>query len=200
MTGNQRLQEAALRRGMSEFVEAQHGPGLAIPDLLDRCRRVRRRRRVTFAAAAGVLAIAAVTGAVATTQQSVTVTVTPAASSSATGTLPPLSLKPRAEDHTFQGSLPLPQPAHPGIGTSYAYNWYAHCGMVYISFDGKVWKADEPVAVPKMHPDAKGVTWGPPIVPGYVTLLSPTTLRFDAPTYITGVPLHITTDKVPICS
>jgi hypothetical protein len=109
-----------------------------------------------------------------------------------------LSLRPRAQPHGYAG--PLPQPAHASIGTPYPYDWFAHCGMVYIAFAGKVWKVDHPVTVPAMHPDANGVTWGPPVVPGYVTPVSANELRFDAPTYITGVTLHRTTDTIPLCS
>lgn len=94
----------------------------------------------------------------------------------------------------------MPKPAHPVVGTSYPYNWYAHCGMVYITFSGKSWKVDQPVVVPSMHPDAHGITSEPADVPGYLTLRSPTALRFDAPTYITGVPLHATTEAPPLCS
>lgn len=201
MTGNPSpTEQAALRRGMNEFADDRRGPGLAIPELLDQCRRIRRRHRATLAAATGVLAIAAVTSAVGLAQKQAPVRVTPAASATVRTGLPPLPLKPRAEDHTIQEANPLPQPPHPVIGTSYPFNWYAHCEMVYISFGGKIWKVDHPVEVPRMHPDFQGITHGPPIVPGYVTLTSPATLRFDAPTYITGVPLHPTTEKPIPCA
>jgi hypothetical protein len=116
-----------------------------------------------------------------------------------TGTaLPPLPLTPRTEDP----GVPVRVPARIVelvAGNSYPYDWYSHCGMVYITLGGKVWKVDHPVTVPAAHPDAHGIVTEPLNVPGYVTVLSPTALRFDAPTYITGVPLHVTDETPPLC-
>lgn len=191
-------EEVALRRAMDELARAVQCPVGDVVGLVDRGRRARRRRRATLGCAVGGVAIAAVLVAVSVVPKPDAAVVQ--SSSSTTAGLAPLALKPRPEDHTDQRGLPLPQPAHPMVGTSYPYNWFAHCGMVYITFGGKTWKVDHPVVVPSMHPDANGVTWGPPIIPGYVTPISSTGIRFDAPTYITAVPLHLTTDEVPTCS
>lgn len=198
-------EESVLRRGMSEFAQAQAGPGPALSGLLDRAHRARRRQRAVRAAAAGVCVIAVATVGVAFAQRSTTQTAAPPAASRNTmtpsnGGLPPLPLPARTEDARSRAGLPMPQPSHPVIGTSYPYNWYAHCGMVYVTFGGKAWKVDQPVTVPPMHPDSRVTSVGPPDVPGYVTLTSPTSLRFDAPTYIIGVPLHRTTETPPICA
>lgn len=149
--------------------------------------------------------IAIATGAVAIAQRPTTQTAPPLAAVRSTttatnGGLPPLPLPARTDDARSRAGLPMPQPEHPVVGMPYPYNWYAHCGMIYITFGSKAWKVDHPVTVPSMHPGDQNVTVEPPDVPGYVTLTSPTSLRFDAPTYITGVSLHVTAEAPPLCS
>jgi hypothetical protein len=205
-------EEAALRRGMRDFVrdQAPPGPRTAGPVLLDRCHRARRRRRAARAGAAAACVLAVATGAVGVGQWTGTGGAAPVATAATGSTWAPaasgtdgplpLPLPARTEDDRTRGGYQEPLPAVAVTGVPYPYNWWSHCGLTHIFFGGKVWQVDDgPVPVPAAHPDADGIISDPLNVPGYVTLLSPTTLRFDAPTYVTGVLLHAVRQRPPLC-
>ena len=166
--------------------------------LLSGGRRARRIRVLTrTAAAAAVLAagtgafaiVASFAGHAAPAQQS------SAASSSGPSRTPPLP--PR----TFDPGAPHSGPAHPALGTPYAFDLLTHCGIRYAHFDSRTWATATTLPEPTPSPDAHGTSTYTGYLAGYMTLVS-----VDQADFTTGasdfapIVFHPATQIPPLCA
>lgn len=82
------------------------------------------------------------------------------------------------------------------VGIPYRFELLTHCGVKYLPFNGKVWKAETPLGDGQGNPPRD---WPNPFALGVVTLLNSTQLTFTLPGKA-PVQFHVTLEKVPICS
>lgn len=62
--------------------------------------------------------------------------------------------------------------------TGRPYQLYTHCGIEWAHIDGTFWRAKHPLSDGSGNPRAG---WGNPFQDGTLTLIGPTTARFDSP-------------------
>jgi hypothetical protein len=91
-------------------------------------------------------------------------------------------------------------PAHPRTGVRYPFDLTVHCGIHYAEFGSRSWKTDRELKAPQPTPDPKtGVTTVTPILPGYMTLVTAGTARFQMPGF-GPVTFHVMDRTAPLCS
>lgn len=100
---------------------------------------------------------------------------------------------------------PTTGPESPEPQTSYPIAIHSHCGIEFVDFGGRRWKAEEPVPAPTPRPDSEGVVSVDGDTPGMMTLLDPDTLQFTADDEAVReqgitVRFHPTDDHVPPCA
>ncbi|WP_406283539.1 hypothetical protein [Embleya sp. NBC_00896] len=200
MSGDEMATER-LRAGMRDLVDGERIGAAPVAEVI---RRSRARRRAV-GAVAGVLACSAVAVAVA-------LSVSVSAGGSGGGTTGPAAAPTTIEATTATPSAPAlarrtvtpgTSPVDPGRaavpGQAYPVDWGAHCGLGYLPFAGRMWRADTLVETPAGLPGPQGPNSGPPILPGYATPTSPDHLRFDAPGYLDR-PITLTPiENPPLC-
>lgn len=77
------------------------------------------------------------------------------------------------------------------------YQLYTHCGIQWAKIEGTFWRAKHPLSDGSGNPP---VGWGNPFQHGTLTVISPTTARFDSP--VGSVTFERTSRRQPplICS
>ncbi|MFE2427814.1 hypothetical protein ACFXJ5_13810 [Streptomyces sp. NPDC059373] len=197
MTKADPTDEDLMRQRMHDLAEAQADGGpFTVAPLLARGRRARRVRRVTTVCASAALVVVAgsVLGLSVTDGGGTDRTSVAAPTTSPTASQSPLPARTLAPDHLQLG------PAHPSIGTSYRFDLPVHCGIRYAEFGGRSWQTDQDVKVPTPTPDpTTGITTATPMLPGYMTLVTATTARFEMPGLI-PVTFHVLDHDVPLCA
>lgn len=92
-------------------------------------------------------------------------------------------------------------PDAPIVGRAYPYDLLVHCGIRYARFGGRSWQSDRTIAAPKPVPDPRtGVTTETGLLAGYMTLVSPAQIRFQAPGLGAGVTFRLIRGDAPLCS
>lgn len=90
-------------------------------------------------------------------------------------------------------------PRHPVVGARYPFDLTVHCGIRYAEFAGRSWRTDQTVPVPYPTPDPEThLTTEYGMMAGYLTVLTPTAIRFDAPR-IPPVTFHAMPGQAPLC-
>lgn len=190
-------EEDLLRRGLHDLAANETGPVAApVGALVRDGRRTRRTRHAILVGSAALLvACGSVVGVNATGRTS---TVTqPAASSSASTAATATSLPARTVDPTHQQL----GPAHPVVGPAYPYDLLVHCGIRYAVFGGRSWQTNQEIDAPTPTPDPRtGVTTVTGMLPGYMTLVSATEARFQAPGLASPVVFHVMDHDAPPCA
>ncbi|GLZ35428.1 hypothetical protein Lesp02_76150 [Lentzea sp. NBRC 105346] len=70
-----------------------------------------------------------------------------------------------------------PQPEAPAAAPQ-QIDVLTHCGLEYVRFDGRVWRAETPQPEPKVRPDEQGVTAYTGYTHGTITVVDQDTARF----------------------
>ena len=65
-----------------------------------------------------------------------------------------------------------------------------HCGLDYVRFQGRVWRAETPQPEPKQRPDSHGVTAYTGYTHGMITLVDENTARFTFDEKRYDAPVH----------
>jgi len=157
-------------------------------------RRARRMRMLTqvasaaavLAAGIGAMAIVGPTGG--RPGQGSSIAARPS-QSTATWSLPP---------RTF-ASAPQSGPAHPALGTPYAFDLFTHCGIRFATFGGRSWATAATLPEPTSLPDAHGTVTYTGYLAGYMILVAA-----DEADFTTGgsapIVFHPTTLPQPLCA
>ncbi|WP_194918715.1 hypothetical protein [Catenulispora rubra] len=117
----------------------------------------------------------------------------------ASTTTSPTSTSLPAVTRTPDPNHPSRGPATPVIGVAYPFDLFTHCGVHVAHFGGRDWITDAVQPEPKPKPDPRtGVTTYTGSTPGYMTLVSAGTARFDDPGVVTAV-FHPAAGKLPMC-
>lgn len=167
--------EDDLRARLREIaVDAEHPRGARTAEEAIR-HAVRHRRRVLAGMSLGVLVVGIPTAAAVATSGGPSAHVTaPATASGGTTT--------QASAPSSEAGPPLPPdvfgPAAPQIGVDYPFSLLTHCGIDYVTFGGRVWRAVPPEPEPVRVPDANGMTEYTGYTSGVMRLLGPDSLRF----------------------
>jgi hypothetical protein len=157
---------------------------------------MRRVAQWMAAAATSVVALAGC-GSTAGVQVAATVAPTRPASTATTGTAAALPARTADPMNEQVG------PADPAVGRAYPYDLLVHCGIRYARFGGRSWQTDRMIAAPKPVPDrSTGVTTVTGLLPGYMTLVSATQARFEAPGsgLTVAVDFHLMRGDTPLCA
>lgn len=79
------------------------------------------------------------------------------------------------------GQPPTPTesgPESPQVGQYYPVTVYSHCGIRFMEFGDRHWKAENPVPAPTPRPNSQGIVEVDNYTPGMVTLIEQDTLKF----------------------
>jgi hypothetical protein len=195
-------EEEALRAGLDTLARQGAEPVLDTGELLGRARQARRLRTTAFAGAGAVLIVGCASVAVplaSSGSESKTSTIAsapsqdPVTSSSGVPQVPAVTWTP--DPTAAKGGPDAPQ-----IGVSYPFDLLTHCGIHWAAFGGKTWATDTQLPEPRPKPDPKtGVTTYTGYTAGFMTLLAPGTLRFDAPGGVSAV-FHPTSAPIGLCA
>jgi hypothetical protein len=90
-------------------------------------------------------------------------------------------------------------PDSPTIGVAYPFDLLTHCGIRWATFGGRTWVTDALLPEPRPKPDPRtGITTYTGYTAGFMTLIEPDTLRFDAPGVVSAV-FHPTSESIGLC-
>jgi len=167
------FEEDDLRSGLRSLTENAPPvrPMAARAITMARAQRVRRRTAVS---AGALVAVAGVSGVVATSPSGPSDRGFNPVPAPYVGTWssPAADLAPGQRE---PGTNPEIGPDHPVVGGAYRYDLYVHCGVRFAKFGGRWWHADPEQARPAGQPYRDGN-----YVAGTMTLVSPDHARFES--------------------
>ena len=144
--------------------------------------------------------VAAASGCASKAQSAGTTAAPPTSTTRTSATVSPTSTALPAVTRTPDPDHPAVGPDAPVIGVAYPYDLFTHCGVRWAHFGGRDWITNPVQPEPKPKPDPRtGVTSYTGSTPGYMTLVSADTARFDDPGVVTAI-FHPATGKLPMCS
>jgi hypothetical protein len=193
--------EEVLRDGLGTLARQGAEPVLDTGELLGRARRARRLRAAAFAGAGAVLVVGCASVAVPLASH------TGESKSSTIGSVAspppetPDSGGPRVPQVTWTPNPGAAKrgPDTPQIGVAYPFDLLTHCGIHWAAFGGKTWVTDALLPEPQPKPDPRtGTTTYTGYTAGFMTLVAPDTLRFDAPGVVSAV-FHPTSKQIELC-
>ena len=144
--------------------------------------------------------VAGASGCASKAQSAGTTAPPPASTTHTSAATSPTSAGLPAVTRTPDPNHPAVGPDTPAIGVAYPFDLLTHCGVHTAHFGGRDWITDTIQPEPSPKPDPKtGVTHYTGSTPGYMTLVSADTARFDDPGVVTAI-FHPATGKLPMCA
>lgn len=194
-------EEDVLRDGLSTLARQGAEPVLDTGGLLGRARRARQLRTTAFAGAGAVLVVGCAAVAIPLASHAGASKTSSIGSSPSPQPPSPSTNGPQVPAVTW---TPEPDaakrgPDSPKIGVAYPFDLLTHCGIRWATFGGRTWVTDVRLPEPVAKPDPRtGITTYTGYTAGFMTLVAPDTLRFDAPGVVSAV-FHPTSKPIEVC-